>query len=195
MARAVETGSSPRGRGKPLNHGLQRLVDGLIPAWAGKTRRRAGRSECSAAHPRVGGENADSMAEKLGLSGSSPRGRGKPARPHHDNWRVRLIPAWAGKTCGMRSVSRRMAAHPRVGGENAFPGWKRGRLRRLIPAWAGKTLGGYQVLNQQWAHPRVGGENRRVPLRGPRVRGSSPRRRGKLLRLLRWLRARGLIPA
>ena len=50
-------GSSPRGRGKPGTRRSAQLDRGLIPAWAGKTSRRAcARLRCPA-HPRVGGEN------------------------------------------------------------------------------------------------------------------------------------------
>ena len=56
-AEQVAEGSSPRGRGKPLDRALSGKWQGLIPAWAGKTcaRRRAARP--TTAHPRVGGEN------------------------------------------------------------------------------------------------------------------------------------------
>ena len=51
------TGSSPRGRGKPLV-GLAPLERaGLIPAWAGKTHPWLCPIQPIRAHPRVGGEN------------------------------------------------------------------------------------------------------------------------------------------
>ena len=54
---SLGSGSSPRGRGKPLNGPKMPLRDGLIPAWAGKTRGTL-RTLCERrAHPRVGGEN------------------------------------------------------------------------------------------------------------------------------------------
>ena len=54
---ARRAGSSPRGRGKlgpPIGVGNG---GGLIPAWAGKTRRRSPIARPPGAHPRVGGEN------------------------------------------------------------------------------------------------------------------------------------------
>ena len=71
-------GSSPRGRGKRDTVGDQVAADRLIPAWAGKTFRRAHIHPGPEAHPRVGGENSTGVAR-----GGRPR------------W---LIPAWAGKT-------------------------------------------------------------------------------------------------
>ena len=50
-------GSSPRGRGKPTQAFCLTTLTGLIPAWAGKTRRNCVCSRMKRAHPRVGGEN------------------------------------------------------------------------------------------------------------------------------------------
>ena len=114
-----ETGSSPRGRGKP---------------WSCRSR-----SASPSAHPRVGGENSvDSIPHAAG-EGSSPRGRGKHplgvAFRTHDG----LIPAWAGKTLEDASDLIRHRAHPRVGGENQHVVARLSLTGRLIPAWAGKT--------------------------------------------------------
>ena len=113
-----QLGSSPRGRGKPVRASrcLARL--GLIPAWAGKTR-RSDHGRCDrAAHPRVGGENTPRAPRPPGRWGSSPRGRGKPRSPVHGAFARGLIPAWAGKTPSTPGISSSTAAHPRVGGEN-----------------------------------------------------------------------------
>ena len=50
---------------------------GLIPAWAGKTRRATTIGSHAGAHPRVGGENGRCGSAGLTGIGSSPRGRGK----------------------------------------------------------------------------------------------------------------------
>ena len=136
---SIEVGSSPRGRGK-LSGDWQGVWDGrLIPAWAGKTTRDRPPPRHPQAHPRVGGENqGDQLADAASL-GSSPRGRGKPRRLDPRNERVRLIPAWAGKTAvgPVRGVG--CQAHPRVGGENAPRSAASLTRCWLIPAWAGKT--------------------------------------------------------
>ena len=133
----------------------------LIPAWAGKTPSRALGARSRWAHPRVGGENFGVDCDDDVRAGSSPRGRGKLALAFFFIAVLRLIPAWAGKTCGPTRRSRLAAAHPRVGGENRTIGVSftadggsspRGRGKRLhiepgsapgrlIPAWAGKTRG------------------------------------------------------
>ena len=96
----LRRGSSPRGRGKPLEVQDAGGVPRLIPAWAGKTssgcasssphrahprvggenRTRQGAYWLDEAHPRVGGENLRAISSNLSGSGSSPRGRGKLLR-------------------------------------------------------------------------------------------------------------------
>ena len=153
-------GSSPRGRGKLSSMMLHAPKSGLIPAWAGKTPPQRRPSRPRWAHPRVGGENMRVIEDVPAVTGSSPRGRGKPCTWRSTSPPARLIPAWAGKTAYTRRPLQPIGAHPRVGGENSWiatnspgsPGSSpRGRgkrhpqeagqrLRGLIPAWAGKTL-------------------------------------------------------
>ena len=111
-------GSSPRGRGKHRLHHVEPLPVGLIPAWAGKTGHSRQGTTRGRAHPRVGGENPSTQADGSVLSGSSPRGRGKPRPSKPLPLPCGLIPAWAGKTVGACAASTTGWAHPRVGGEN-----------------------------------------------------------------------------
>ena len=126
-----------------------------------------------------------------------------------------LIPAWAGKTPGIRLSLVLLRAHPRVGGENAFWRWAcvgqsgssprgRGKLHQLtnrikagglIPAWAGKTGRARGQHKNRTAHPRVGGENVVLRQLSGVQAGSSPRGRGKRPACRGWGRRRGLIPA
>ena len=55
--RGGQTGSSPRGRGKPRISPVNVAPPGLIPAWAGKTQACFPDGRRYRAHPRVGGEN------------------------------------------------------------------------------------------------------------------------------------------
>ena len=111
-------GSSPRGRGKLAREAATSTSTRLIPAWAGKTISCSFSFAFASAHPRVGGENLVTTGSYDGNLGSSPRGRGKPAAVMRRTRRTRLIPAWAGKTCGGVPRSHTCGAHPRVGGEN-----------------------------------------------------------------------------
>ena len=175
----MRPGSSPRGRGKQRRRPRRPQRAGLIPAWAGKTETSRSSGPGIWAHPRVGGENPSSERLEARGAGSSPRGRGKHLACVEDDFIVRLIPAWAGKTARRADHRSRRPAHPRVGGENGVEppdvceghgSSPRGRgkhevrlaclrVDRLIPAWAGKTSSFSLLAGAVRAHPRVGGEN------------------------------------
>ena len=176
---SADSGSSPRGRGKPHLGAHLEMRLRLIPARAGKTLRSRRLEKLAAAHPRAGGENDPfKMASAVRL-GSSPRGRGKRDRRHCRPGRDRLIPARAGKTVLVAMICSPKKAHPRAGGENQNasrlsaawsgssprgrgklrrPGWRCG-ARGLIPARAGKTPASRHQRASGRAHPRAGGEN------------------------------------
>ena len=163
----------------------------------------------------MGGENAVTLKVARETAGSSPRGRGKLLVLLDAAHRVRLIPAWAGKTGPRPTCARERRAHPRVGGENHVldpgaahfagssprgrgkPGLSARTLRRprLIPAWAGKTRDRRRHRGCKKAHPRVGGENPQSFLAKIAVMGSSPRGRGKPSSTGPPTRWAGLIPA
>ena len=104
VSQGVGVGSSPRVRGKPrLRPGI-RLVDRLIPACAGKTRRPGGRRSGVSAHPRVCGENPWTAYGAASPRGSSPRVRGKPCSSCQSLRQSRLIPACAGKTASCVAI-------------------------------------------------------------------------------------------
>ena len=69
------------------------------------------------------------------------------------------------------------------------------RLAGLIPAHAGKTTKRQTLATLPRAHPRACGENRACRLRDDHHSGSSPRMRGKHLRVHRRDQRHGLIPA
>ena len=208
-------GSSPRGRGKPRPPDRHRERGRLIPARAGKTRRRTAPSPRGTAHPRAGGENWLRSLSTPQAPGSSPRGRGKPHPAPPGPRGPGLIPARAGKTCGDGLSIAYIGAHPRAGGENARapragtppPGSSprgRGKLHlqvrmeqgeRLIPARAGKTGSAAPPISQCRAHPRAGGENESRHSDNPEAVGSSPRGRGKQVKYRPSYMTYRLIPA
>ena len=174
-------------------------LGGLIPARAGKTTDTRSTRARHPAHPRAGGENRQSVVAVIGVSGSSPRGRGKRRGGARRVRPVGLIPARAGKTYSARRAHTRPRAHPRAGGENECvrlsphmedgssprgrgkrSGRARSRLaRRLIPARAGKTPFLTAAITRAQAHPRAGGENPDRASAKVTTSGSSPRGRGK----------------
>ena len=96
----VERGSSPRVRGKRRMQGSRQGSLRLIPARAGKTRRRSQGPGGRRAHPRACGENGTPLTPDQARQGSSPRVRGKPRGGARASLSPRLIPARAGKTSG-----------------------------------------------------------------------------------------------
>ena len=112
---------------------------------------------------------------------------------------MRITPAGAGKTWGVRAGVRRAWDHPRRCGENLLPlsflssflgspPQVRGKLEgvvligqnfRITPAGAGKTRCTPSHPRKQEDHPRRCGENYRAKLYAVRLRGSPPQVRGK----------------
>ena len=173
------TGSSPLTRGKHVAD-LTRAAHGrLIPAHAGKTRRRPHQSRPRTAHPRSRGENGPDAPLGILRAGSSPLTRGKQAPTMIGRGPPRLIPAHAGKTAANWSATFLAAAHPRSRGENVREDTDRRCGHGLIPAHAGKTGGSGAMGVTRWAHPRSRGENETLTLRIGEREGSSPLTRGK----------------
>ena len=140
LPRMFDAGSSPRGRGKLTLDDPGHVMRGLIPAWAGKTTGEPVAARHTGAHPRVGGENRDGGCCGHGVSGSSPRGRGKlPSGPPLAIL-IRLIPAWAGKTLEVWMNGIKGRAHPRVGGENQPPKGPRHMTNGSSPRGRGKRF-------------------------------------------------------
>ena len=137
--RRVSGGSSPRVRGRHCRLLIGRWFRGLIPAGAGQTARWITEPGVVTAHPRGCGADVTSGAATPGVSGSSPRVRGRhPSFSAYFEFSG-LIPAGAGQT-GLRTcIPRRRRAHPRGCGADSC--WRLPRVERdgLIPAGAGQT--------------------------------------------------------
>ena len=177
-------GSPPRGRGKAYIFSTFWGVERITPAWAGK---RDGQDTPGAVawdHPRVGGEKSRVCPRSDPGTGSPPRGRGKATFWDKVRGKVRITPAWAGKSRTPARSSCKAVDHPRVGGEKSFiypfPFFRqgsppRGRGKdhrpptgsspsRITPAWAGKSTDTLRLRCISRDHPRVGGEKFMVKL-------------------------------
>ena len=208
-------GSSPLTRGKLIPGGLDRVVEGLIPAHAGKTGLSPTPHPAHAAHPRSRGENATPHKAQVTMRGSSPLTRGKQSIDKMVSTSGRLIPAHAGKTLRSWSRGRPRGAHPRSRGENQLvffvgpldlgssPLTRGKRLCELrisvdaglIPAHAGKTGCRRCLPTGHRAHPRSRGENGRSAAADFHTNGSSPLTRGKHQRRICGPPCLRLIPA
>ena len=112
-------GSSPRMRGTPNTTNAIHSSQGLIPTYAGNTRRARWWPQMTGAHPHVCGEHFVSLRCAPGQLGSSPRMRGTPHGFFLGGWLLGLIPTYAGNTCGVYPCQVFFRAHPHVCGEHA----------------------------------------------------------------------------
>ena len=152
-------GSSPHTRGARFQRRKTHPCCRIIPAYAGSTHPRlapvAGRGD----HPRIRGEHPDIARRARTCPGSSPHTRGAPGFSLFPRMESRIIPAYAGSTCGSIKWIPAPWDHPRIRGEHLLDGrgkprnegsspHTRGalhsRARRvqehgIIPAYAGST--------------------------------------------------------
>ena len=85
-------------RGALCIHGGNHDKFGIIPAYAGSTRRASSGAAARRDHPRVCGEHKSDMPRTLYVTGSSPRMRGALAKSRLHTITRGIIPAYAGST-------------------------------------------------------------------------------------------------
>ena len=192
-------GTSPRMRGKLSSNSAVGARRRNIPAHAGKTIRGQHGLQQREEHPRACGENCLPRSCAPHQGGTSPRMRGKHGGVFEPESGGRNIPAHAGKTVATRRCSLARWEHPRACGENyqrfypprGFLGtsprmrgkqrWSTGLISWSgnIPAHAGKTFSTYRSIAKPKEHPRACGENPPRLVWCGRLKGTSPRMRGK----------------
>ena len=175
----IRAGSSPHTRGAPIKRIRDVPRRGIIPAYAGSTRRRHRAWGRFLDHPRIRGEHAGAGRERRLPWGSSPHTRGARPDPPRCADRPGIIPAYAGSTSRRSCAGRLPWDHPRIRGEHLRQVTGKGQQHgssphtrgaphdgagvlialRIIPAYAGSTGGvvgrGLQVED----HPRIRGEH------------------------------------
>ena len=197
--RLPAAGSSPLTQGKPMPFIGNSHPKGIIPAHAGKTRRKPVQHDRHRDHPRSRGENTSVKPKSKIAWGSSPLTRGKHAPVWSAHAGHGLIPARAWKTGPTPTRAKPSKAHPRSRGENVAAATRppcslgsspltRGKhcagdrlisALRLIPAHAGKTPPCSSRPRTFRAHPRSRGENTEAAALIFGTTGSSPLTRGK----------------
>ena len=118
MIEDVESGTSPRTRGKLFILIRCMTAPRNIPAHAGKTLTTRVTTLEEREHPRARGENVITMADRMDQYGTSPRTRGKRYGQPNGEEKVWNIPAHAGKTFSPILWACSMTEHPRARGEN-----------------------------------------------------------------------------
>ena len=76
--------------------------------------------DVSGAHPRLRGADSPCLKHSLQLEGSSPLTRGGRRFRRQDSYRLRLIPAYAGRTYYSAYSAGYARAHPRLRGADAL---------------------------------------------------------------------------
>ena len=92
------SGSSLLTRGKLTSGWIFQIGRRIIPAYAGKTRFDAFHRPATPDHPCLRGENLTRKLSVQNVPGSSLLTRGKPKSSDSSMKRLRIIPAYAGKT-------------------------------------------------------------------------------------------------
>ena len=192
---AERSGSSPHTRGAP-HRGFSRACEGgIIPAYAGSTRRRPAKSAATPDHPRIRGEHDCSIYFTNFPTGSSPHTRGALSRAWPRRRPSGIIPAYAGSTS-----SRKMTQASRAGSSPHTRGARPCRSRPsgaagIIPAYAGSTS--WRASRCAWRgdHPRIRGEHGVDLALHPGQAGSSPHTRGAPERGVRLIGPNWIIPA
>ena len=125
-----EEGRSPRARGNPAEADSGELVEGSIPASAGKPGSLAGGDDRRRVDPRERGETSAPAGRTPFGSGRSPRARGNQAAARERPGGRGSIPASAGKPRRVRRSAELWQVDPRERGET------------VVVATAGGTLNG-----------------------------------------------------
>ena len=114
------SGSPPHMRGKASRRVRAVRMDGITPAYAGKsTRWRAGQTYYKD-HPRICGEKASAFWLLLAFAGSPPHMRGKGRVASEFARHSGITPAYAGKRQHWRYIHATAQDHPRICGEKVL---------------------------------------------------------------------------
>ena len=166
-------------------------------------------------HPRWRGEHIFTLASSVQYPGSSPLARGTPVPSFPGSGGRRFIPAGAGNTARIGSVTTVPPVHPRWRGEHGHrrshthdgvgsSPLARGTHRpciqyhsssRFIPAGAGNTAEARAPEAPVTVHPRWRGEHSVIACTTPSRVGSSPLARGTRAGPVLSLRHARFIPA
>ena len=107
-------------RGKGIGLLIALTVSRITPAYAGKSALRASWECLLEDHPRLCGEKPLAIFKKSLVKGSPPPMRGKVGGEGEGKDRVRITPAYAGKSLSQSSSRYASTDHPRLCGEKRF---------------------------------------------------------------------------
>ena len=154
-------------------------MQGITPAYAGKTKRRQSLTQSKQDHPRSRGKDGNLRINQMEDLGAPPLTRERLSACISVTLFVRITPAGAGKTFQLRRRKILAWEHPRLRGKDKFnnnplellegsPPLTRERrsvapvkssLSRITPAYAGKTICLRRPIAVLWDHPRLRGKD------------------------------------
>ena len=176
---STSLGSPPRMRGKEADPVIERAVQGITPAYAGKRRLVLHCNGSVKDHPHVCGEKVEPPAIWEPFKGSPPRMRGKEISGFIEDLTGRITPAYAGKSHSQSApASAVMGSPPRMRGKGV-PAPAHNPPSGITPAHAGKSSIATGRASSRWDHPRTCGEKISTVKDLPDISGSPPRMRGK----------------
>ncbi len=178
VARDVNRGSSPRLRGTHTQAATNRIRNRFIPAPAGDTEPRTFIVYAEPVHPRACGGHVYRKSDVILDGGSSPRLRGTLLCLHKPCAAVRFIPAPAGDTTTMPTLTPVRAVHPRACGGHCSAAYFRASKPGSSPRLRGTRGASCRSCNASTVHPRACGGHNTLARTLPVVAGSSPRLRG-----------------
>ena len=152
-------GSSPHSRGTRTLIVPEPTENGIIPAFAGNTKRLQIMTHTREDHPRIRGEHPRLLHLSCMPSGSSPHSRGTRRRNINHFGKFRIIPAFAGNTGDNIAAASNFRDHPRIRGEHYGNFSFVMELLGIIPAFAGNTNYLFSYFRYLWDHPRIRGEH------------------------------------
>jgi len=135
----VMSGTPPRARGRQEPDLREGDHPGNTPACAGTTYRVGCRTTNVAEHPRVRGDDVNTVTVWAARVGTPPRARGRHGVPGRGRGPRGNTPACAGTTTTGRSTRVRMSEHPRVRGDDVPQPSASVHRGRNTPACAGTT--------------------------------------------------------
>ena len=172
-------GSPPhtRERLSRFNAGEDKLR--ITPAYAGKTPKQRKDKALIRDHPRIRGKDLTYCLRDAIMIGSPPHTRERLSRFNAGEDKLRITPAYAGKTPKQRKDKALIRDHPRIRGKDfssdssgtcnsGSPPHTRERLhykklaganKRITPAYAGKTMALVPYQSYKKDHPRIRGKD------------------------------------
>ena len=192
-------GSPPHMRGKAVPSSAAATVSRITPAYAGKRSCFVPKGQILGDHPRICGEKFCRPFCPALRSGSPPHMRGKATRTGKRSKKIRITPAYAGKSQWAGGLVVSIGDHPRICGEKrgapvslirsaGSPPHMRGKgsffnvlncVIRITPAYAGKRLKRPMGDASAEDHPRICGEKACAGRNRSCEKVSPPHMRGK----------------